>query len=264
MNRKKSVSINNEDHKFSTIIKVCTWNIQLGLHLKTILKTIVNTPDFNDLDFLALQETSIFEGKDNALEICQLLGKDFDNYQVKAQLLRGRVQANALIWNKKRVKVTAKRYLTLPFRMGHLRRFRPQNRICLEIDGILGHKFNFNFMVTHLDVIGLDLKKRQFEYVTRQILNKKTDLNLLAGDFNTFRVGRWPKWQNLSEIAKNSGLIDLTSEIKWTHQLKRLSWKQKLDAIFVAAKKDIEYESWTQKVPGSDHLPVFANIKLNE
>ncbi|HUC94712.1 MAG TPA: hypothetical protein VMR19_01765 [Candidatus Saccharimonadales bacterium] len=253
MNRKKSISI-----------KVCTWNIQLGLHLKTIIKTIENTPDFNGLDFLALQETSVFEDKDNAWEICQLLGKNFDYYQVKAQLLHGRVQANALIWNKNNVKITTKKYLTLPVSTGLLQRFRPQNRICLELDGILRRRFNFNFKVAHLDVIGFAHKKRQFECVTHQILNKKTDLYLLAGDFNTFRVGRWPKWQNLSEVAKNSGLIDLTSEIKWTHQFKRLSWKQKLDAIFVAAKKDIKYESWTQEVPGSDHLPVFANIKLNE
>ena len=53
---------------------------------------------------------------------------------------------------------------------------------------------------------------------------------------------------------------DLTSDIKWTHAIRRVPVRQKLDAIFVSCERPLQYWSWSLDLPSSDHIPVFAEI----
>src|ERR1700688_2870065 len=79
-------------------MRICTWNIQLGLRLEAVLDAVAGHPDFGKVDLLALQESSIHDGRPDAEAIAEVLGPEFRSFQATAQMLRGRDQGNALIW----------------------------------------------------------------------------------------------------------------------------------------------------------------------
>src|SRR3979411_419735 len=43
-------------------VRVCTWNIQLGLRLEAVIDAVRSCADFRDLDLLCLQEASVHVG----------------------------------------------------------------------------------------------------------------------------------------------------------------------------------------------------------
>ena len=60
---------------------------------------------------------------------------------------------------------------------------------------------------------------------------------ILAGDFNTFRIGGRPTWADLKRDAAALGLLAVSDKIRWTQ--KTLALKQILDEIFVASTHPI-------------------------
>ena len=49
--------------------------------------------------------------------------------------------------------------------------------------------------------------------------------------------------------------------MKWNDlQLLDYAASLKLDAIFLRCDRSLRYESWSLDLPGSDHIPVFAEI----
>ena len=91
----------------SQTLRLCTWNIQLGLQIGTVVREIQGHPDFRDLDLIALQEASLHDHRTDAALMAEALGPAYDSYQVTADALAGRPQANALLWNSARVRVGA-------------------------------------------------------------------------------------------------------------------------------------------------------------
>src|SRR4029077_7124959 len=82
-------------------MRICTWNIQLGLRLDAVLDAVTNHPDFATVDMLAVQEASVHDGRQDAEAIAQAMGPAYRYFQATAQMLRGRDQGNALIWRAK-------------------------------------------------------------------------------------------------------------------------------------------------------------------
>src|SRR5919201_950177 len=95
-------------------IRFCTWNIEFGFQLNTILDALEQCSDFVNIDLLALQEASIHGGVEDGRVIAATLGKKYDHYQITAQHIEGRVQANTLVWNTERVHVLTKGSVKLP------------------------------------------------------------------------------------------------------------------------------------------------------
>src|SRR5438094_1376681 len=95
-------------------LRLCTWNVNWGERLDLLLKEISGTPDFRGLDVLALQEASEHGGRPDADTIAACLGPEFVHYQVTAQVLGGRVQANALVWDGRSLTEARGDILTLP------------------------------------------------------------------------------------------------------------------------------------------------------
>jgi endonuclease/exonuclease/phosphatase family metal-dependent hydrolase len=96
---------------------------------------------------------------------------------------------------------------------------------------------------------------------------KKVDIEIIAGDLNTFKYFNMPNWNSIREITKEAGFTDLTSEIAWTFSDYRFTTsyfaKHKLDAIFIRySHAEFTSTSWSLDIAGSDHIPVFANITL--
>src|SRR5258706_12241400 len=79
-------------------VRVCTWNIQLGLRLDAVVDAVGSRDDFRRLDLLCLQEASVHGGRPDAARIGEKMGPRYAYFPATAQLRRGRGPANALTW----------------------------------------------------------------------------------------------------------------------------------------------------------------------
>ncbi len=116
-------------------------------------------------------------------------------------------------------------------------------------------------------MIGLASKKKQMTFLLEDTnQRKKADIEIIAGDINTFKYFKFPSWSGMMLITEKAAFKDLTTDIQWTFKDKRLPErflsKHKVDAIFIRQQSLFSYTSWSLDVPGSDHIPVFANITL--
>lgn len=233
-----------------------------------ILRSIDENDDFAGLDLLALQEASVHDGCEDSEAIAARLGPDFRHLQVETHVLQGRIQANGLVWDSRRVRILEIDALRLPGRAeSRLSRTERtllsvlplQQRMALVFDCWVGGQA-IRLYVAHLDVLGYQHKLQQFDRILEDLASRdEVDITILAGDLNTFRMGTRPRWTRLRSAADAAGFEDLTSDIKWTHR-SRVPARQKLDAIFVRCDRPLRYQSWSLDLPGSDHIPVFAAI----
>ncbi len=252
-------------------LRLCTWNIQLGYQLETILQVITQSPDFVGLDLFALQEASVHNKRQDAQTIAQALGPTWASVQVTAHHIGKLPQANAVVWNSSRVAISNTAAVTLPRAaetvLSQIERtllgvLPHQQRISIAADAVLDGQF-VRFYVAHLDVLGLAYKHAQFERILLDAQQRlpRALVTVLAGDLNTFRFRSRPSWTGITSAAQALGFHDLTTEILWTHRpWRRVRFRQKLDAIFVRCEQECQCRSWSLDVPGSDHIPVFAEI----
>ncbi len=268
-------------------ISLATWNLHYGIELKDILTSIKNTEDFVDIDFLMLQEASLHNGFEDASLISQIMGENYTYFQATAQKLKEFPQANAIIWNKKKIQVKTFDILDLPpfhkgsrlqaqykriydkeHRLAIFLRNVFQKRISILLEGTIYNK-SFRIYVVHFDIVGFASKKKQMNFILNDAnTREKVDIEIIAGDINTFKYFNVPQWTSIKETTQKAGFIDLTTEIKWTFTDARFKRKylakHKLDAIFIRDNtlSKLHYKSWSLEIQGSDHIPVFANISL--
>lgn len=255
----------------SVTLSFCSWNIQIGQDLGTVLHAVRERPDFNNLDLLALQEASRHHEREDAEVIAHALGGEHAHHQVIYHYLAGQAQANALIWNRTRFEPTLIETIRLPQHHERqlpraermlLRALPLQPRISLMVEGKLAD-LKVRVYVAHLDVIGFRHKHEQFSAILADLRARPpADLTLLAGDFNTFRVGRQPSWEHLKQDARAAGLTEITGQVQWTAAIRRLRLRQKLDEIFVASVHPLQTRVWSLDIRGSDHIPIFAEIRV--
>lgn len=242
-------------------MRICTWNIQMGLRLDEVVAAVGGHPDFHTVDLFAVQEASIHDGRTDAEAIADALGPEFRCFQATAQMLRGRDQGNALIWRPSAFEPNAPEVVALTgagaIRMTRaertlLRAIPPQRRIALRAESAA-----LRVYVVHLDVIGFTHKLEQFGAVVADMeARPEVPLTIVAGDLNTFGMPRLQMWRRIRVAAKSAGLVELTKAVRRTH------WtSQKLDAIYMKGGATIPHHAWALKIRGSDHLPVFADIE---
>src|SRR5581483_1541118 len=213
-------------------LRICTWNINLGLERKTILKSLSGPADFKILDILVLQEASEDKVEDAKL-IANCLGKDYDFKQAYIQTpdfklystkreLKGITQSSAIIWNKKRIKISSLDTLILPpygndnlsaYSKAILKISSTQQRLALVAQGRFLNK-TFRLYVVHFDVFGPVGKIKQLEAIINDNRQKASaNFEILAGDFNTFKFFKRPKWAKLQQYIESEGFIELTTNI---------------------------------------------------
>ena len=241
-------------------MRVCSWNVLLGLRLGKVLETVRTREDFRDLDLFALQEASVHDGRPDAEAIAEALGSGYEHYQATAQRIRGRLQANALIWRQglfeaepEVVSLSELPDLRLTrIERTLLRAIPPQRRIAIRAESP-----RLRVYVMHLDLIGFAHKLEQFRAIVNDIAKRPpVPLTLLAGDLNTFGPPRLRLWRQIRRAAHEAGLVELT------HGLRRTHWTgQKLDAIYAGGVISPTHRAWTLSVRASDHLPVFAELR---
>jgi endonuclease/exonuclease/phosphatase family metal-dependent hydrolase len=233
-----------------------------------------------------LQEASIHNGEEDAKAIATTLGDNYTYFQATAQKLKEIPQANALIWNKKKIVIESFDILELPplhsgsrLQIPYKKIYNKEHRLAIFIKTVLQKRISlllegkiyekkFRIYVVHFDIVGFASKKRQLSFVLEDARKrKKVDIEIIAGDINTFKYFNFPNWKSIKELINNTGFIDVTSDITWTFSDSRFSknypTKHKLDAIFIRhAIKSCTFNAWSLDIPGSDHIPVFANITL--
>ena len=240
-------------------MRICTWNILLGLRLSKVLDIVRTRREFRGLDLFALQEASVHDGRPDAVAVAEALGPDYECFQATAQLFRGREQGNALIWRRGLFAATPEvvSLSDLPaLRLNRvertlLRAIPPQRRIAIRAESRA-----LRVYVMHLDVIGFAHKLEQFRAILGDIAERPAvPLTLLAGDLNTFGPPRLQLWRRIRAASREAGLVELT------HGLRRTHWTaQKLDAIYAGGHHMGTHRAWTLNVRASDHLPVFAEL----
>ena len=241
-------------------MRICTWNILLGLRLNKVVEAVSTLPDFRDLDLMALQEASVHDGRPDAAAIAEAMGDGYSYFQATAQLFRGREQGNALIWRRniferQTPEIVSLSGLPTP-RMTSvertlLRAIPPQKRIAIRAESD-----ELRVYVMHLDVIGFAHKLEQFRAILSDMAARPpVGLTLIAGDLNTFGPPRLQLWRRIRAAAHEADLVEVT------HGLRRTHWTaQKLDAIYAAGTLAPKHRAWTVSVRASDHLPVFAEL----
>lgn len=242
-------------------MRICSWNVLLGMRLEKVLEAVRSRPDFQHLDLFALQEASVHDGRPDAEAIAEAMHGDYEYFQATAQLFRGREQANALIWRRGLFRSTPD-IVSLsdvsPSRLNRvertlLRAIRPQRRIAIRAESA-----SLRVYVMHLDVIGFAHKLEQFRAIVDDMATRPTParLTLVAGDLNTFGPPRLQLWRRIRATAHEAGMVELTRGLRRTH------WTaQKLDAIYAAGDVPPSRHAWTLNVRASDHLPVFAELR---
>ncbi len=244
------------------MMRVCTWNIQLGLRRGSVIEAVRSRAEFKGLDLLCLQEASVHQGREDAALVAEAMGPGYGHFQATAQLRRGVEQANALIWRRDAFQPAVPQVLSLGDpAFGKMTRAErtllwavgTQRRIAIRAESP-----DLRVYVVHLDVVGFTHKIEQLRAVVADMASRPpVPLTLVAGDLNTFGPPRLQLWRKLADCASAAGLVDVTLGVWSTH------WtSQKLDAIFVRASGEIKSRAWALDVRASDHQPVFADIEL--
>ena len=242
-------------------MRICTWNILLGLRLGAVVDAVRSVPDFRGLDLLALQEASVHDGVPDAQVVAEAMGEEYRWFQANAQKFRGREQGNALIWRGGMFEHDAHEIVSLsevaPEKLGAaeralLRAIPPQRRIAVRAEST-----DLRVYVMHLDVLGFTHKLEQFRAILTDMSTRPpVPVTLVAGDLNTFGPPRLQPWRRLRAAAREAGLVELTERLSRTH------WtRQKLDAVYLQAqRRPTSHRAWTVNVRASDHLPVFVEL----
>jgi endonuclease/exonuclease/phosphatase family metal-dependent hydrolase len=246
-------------------LRLCTWNVQLGLRLERVVETFAGS---QGLDLVALQEVSEHRGVADARRVAEALGREYDFRQTPVQSLRGAVQGNALVWNRKRFQGACAAGFGLPsmalaglpeWERRLLGRLREQARGAVFVEGLVDSTAVRVYSV-HLDVVGFAHRRRQLSAVLEHdAAAAPVDLAVIAGDLNTFGPAALPAWRGVRAVAAEAGFADITAEIPWTH---RAGWvRQKLDAVLARSRPSLHHRAWTLPTDASDHLPVFVELR---
>ena len=239
-------------------LAVASWNVQLGLRLAEVLEGVGR---LGQPALLALQEVSEHNGRPDSDRIARCLGRDYRACQAIAQHVRGRPQANALVWDTKRFEAVNSEVVDLPLPAGRmLRRLPESRRNALLIEGRFAQR-TLRVYTVHLDVLGIVHKQFQLLAVLEDADRRRpVDVTLIAGDLNTYGVRGRPRWAGLRALVEGHGFEDVTVDVGWTHRA-RGGIRQKLDALLVRPS-GLDWRARAEPLDGSDHIPIVGEVEL--
>ncbi|GEM_PF-4873232 len=275
-----------------------SYNIHMAVRLPVILSEFKKRDLMTKTAIFCLQEASVNGLKNSCDEILESFPMLPLAYKFEpCNELNGKIQANGIIYRKdifEPVSYSAIQLPTLPkiFQLIGISIFwkrRIEPRICQNLllktqDGKYVRILN-----THLDFLGGWMHTFQQLGKILHIFRKKrkmADVTLLCGDFNTmiFRKRHKKYREKLLEFLAIHHLYDMTKHIKNTYQFKpaevkkfvaapffsqlvgylRIPIRQKLDWILIYRKDKTQKipDAQVLSMPGSDHLPLVANIEI--
>ena len=250
-------------------LRLCSWNIHLGIELERILTTVRGTEHFRGLDLLLLQEASVRDRNSDAERVAAELGAGYRALQRNVDRLQGRVRGLAIVWNSATFELGSAELLTLP----HLRssavarrhrywlhplRLRP--RSALVVQG-LASGMRVRLYIIHLSPVGFTFQIEQLATILRDAAHgDPCDLLVVAGDFNSLRIDRrrWTAWFQAREAE---GFVNASQDVEWTFRSPSLPLRQKLDNALVRGVNTMVCTAYCPELLGSDHLPLFVSVR---
>src|ERR1700731_2317720 len=106
-----------------SMVRTATWNVAYGHKLPVVLESVRALPE---RDLISLQELSIHDGRVDAQSIASRLGGSWRFEQVTAQVVAGRVQANGILWDARRMELLGLDTVAHPTPSGYAMRALPQ------------------------------------------------------------------------------------------------------------------------------------------
>lgn len=284
------------------IITFVCYNIGLGgRYLRKIIDNFSQNKDLSRADIICLQESSSINDKLDSQVIAEKLGQDYESTNVEAQKVFGVMQANAIIYNRKKFDLISSEVLQLPSLPTYMYflylplvgKAKFDQRSCLIQTFIYKGKI-IRVYNTQLDVRGgWKLKEEQIKAVLERVDSlKKAHLEIICGDLNTANIlperfsNKERFLRKLKWLLARRDFFDASSEVKWTFQIRyinpraryfkplrlleklgiNINVKRKVDFIFVRANRKyfkIDEPAYTLEVGGSDHLPLVLRVKTS-
>ncbi|MHB8618729.1 MAG: endonuclease/exonuclease/phosphatase family protein [Chloroflexota bacterium] len=278
----------------SALLRLCSWNIHLGIERERILEAMGGNEHFRNLDLLLIQEASVHGHQPDAERMAAELGPDYRAVQRNVDHLHGRIRGLGLVWNGATFQLLSANLLPLPHlqsvmpegaRLARrhrywLRPLRLRQRSALVIEGVASGK-RVRLYDIHLSPIGFALQTQQLATILRDVGHREPcDLLVMAGDFNSLRVDqrRWTTWFHEREAE---GFVNASQGVEWTFRSPTLPLRQKLDnALIRGASRPggsgpgdhgsggrhggdaLVCTSHSAELAGSDHLPLFVSVQF--
>lgn len=248
-----------------TGLRLCSWNIHLGIELERIL-TSLRTEHFRGLDLLLLQEASARGGQPDAERLAEALGPSWQALQRNVDRLQGRVRGLGLVWNTDSFQLAGAELLPLPH-LHHLPRrqrtllqpLRLRPRSALVVDG-LARGLRLRLYVIHLSPVGFSFQTEQLATILRDAAHREPcDLLVLAGDFNSLRMDR-RRWAAWFAARAAEGFVNASQDVVWTFRSRALPLRQKLDNALIRGAQGTICTAICPELAGSDHLPLFISL----
>lgn len=251
-------------------LRLCSWNIHLGIEHERILSTIRGSEHFRDLDLLVLQEASVRGRETDAERIAAELGPGYKALQRNVDSLHGRVRGLGLVWNEDSFEPSDTALLPLPHlhpsRLARRHRYwlhplRLRPRSALVVEGS-ARGLRARIYVIHLSPVGFTFQMEQLATILRDAAHRgPCDLLLLAGDFNSLRLDR-RRWAGWFEERQAEGFVNASRDVEWTFRSRSLPLRQKLDHALVRGAPGLVCAAQGPPLPGSDHLPLFVSVRF--
>jgi len=251
-------------------LRLCSWNIHLGIELERVLTTVRSAQHFRDLDLLLLQESSVREHQTDACRIATQLGPSYHALQRNVDRLQGRTRGLALVWNSAAFELLSADLLPLPHLKGstlarrhrywlHPLRLRP--RAALVVEG-LASGMKVRLYVIHLSPVGFIFQTEQMATILRDAAHREPcDLLIVAGDFNSLRLDR-RRWAAWFDARQAESFVNASQDVAWTFRSPSLPLRQKLDHALIRGDTAMVCTAHCPELAGSDHLPLFVSVRL--
>lgn len=248
-------------------LRLCSWNIHLGIELERILTTIRSAAHFRGLDLLLLQEASAREHHTDAERLARAMGPGYQALQRNIDQLHGRVRGLGLVWNSSTFELRSADLLPLPH-LHHLPRhqrswlkpLRLRPRAALVVEG-LDSGMRMRLYVIHLSPVGFAFQTEQLATILRDAAHREPcEMLVLAGDFNSLRMDR-RRWANWFRARSADGFVNASQDVEWTFRSPALPLRQKLDNALIRGIDGAACTAICPEVDGSDHLPLFVSVE---
>jgi len=268
-------------------MKIITFNIQGGFKIDELCGEIKEK--LVPFDILCLQEVCESKKiKNHAQQIAKSIGEDYSSKSFLPIDFKVKRMGNAFVFNQKTVKVLSSQGFNFPLFSPGLFWKLLTRCFCLDCDRLCqtalfqthqGSKIRIsNF---HLGFVGATaVRKKQIQFAIRTLSGlKKSDRELILGDFNTIGVFR-KRFSELSLFFR-AGFREASKDIAWTaspsnpdpawretYRLMRLLkpfnrlFRQKTDHIFTKGKF-LRPECTVLSFSTSDHRAVIFQSTLD-
>lgn len=271
-------------------LRIATYNIQFGINTKKIIASIEKLA-LDGATIICIQEIIINTSQELIVDtILKRLGENWHaSYHVGKENSRLSI-GTCILWNSRFLEFINDEKILLP----KLKAFDFHEKIfykCIGVPAIPVQRktticyFKINKKVLritnlHIDNVGGPLQRmKQITYLQSHLNKLRTpDYEVICGDFNTFDLLRTGYERTLLQKKFGKDFVDASKDVGWTSDIYNIDFKtsikffpwiiktfnihirSRLDYIWVKNLKVISCKKVI--LPGSDHYPVIADVKI--